>query len=114
MTTAPAPHTPQLPAALGEIVASLVAAFAPEQIYLFGSQARGDAGEDSDYDLMVIVPHSDDPPYRRAQQAYAAMPYRGFAVDVLVWTHDEFYPELVLRASFPSTVVREGVLVYGE
>src|SRR3546814_10573020 len=27
----------------------------PVAIYLFGSRARGDADEDSDYDLMVVV-----------------------------------------------------------
>jgi predicted nucleotidyltransferase len=34
----------------------LVEAYRPEYIYLFGSVARGDAGRDSDYDIMVVVP----------------------------------------------------------
>jgi uncharacterized protein len=36
----------------------------PSPFYLFGSKARGEAGPDSDYDLMVIVP-DDAPPERR-------------------------------------------------
>lgn len=46
---------------LEEIVGRLVAAFQPERIYLFGSTSRGDAGPDSDYDLMVVVESADDP-----------------------------------------------------
>ena len=41
---------------LAEIVRRLVEAYQPERIYLFGSMARGDAGPDSDYDLLVLVP----------------------------------------------------------
>jgi predicted nucleotidyltransferase len=30
------------------------------EIRLFGSRARGDAGEDSDYDMLVVVDHRSD------------------------------------------------------
>ena len=43
----------------------LVAEFQPEEIYLFGSHAWGTPGQDSDIDLMVIVPQSDERPIRR-------------------------------------------------
>lgn len=46
---------------LAEIVRRLVEAYQPERIYLFGSVARGDAGPNSDYDLLVVVP-DDAPP----------------------------------------------------
>lgn len=48
-------------AKLAEVVRRLIEAYDPEKIYLFGSKARGDAGPDSDYDLMVIVPNSASP-----------------------------------------------------
>ncbi len=41
----------------------------PEAVYLFGSRARGDFHEDSDYDLLVIVP--DDTPKERRSLRYA-------------------------------------------
>jgi predicted nucleotidyltransferase len=41
---------------LSEVVRRLVEAYRPEYIYLFGPVARGDAGPDSDYDIMVVVP----------------------------------------------------------
>lgn len=54
---------------LDEIVRRLVCEFAPERIYLFGSQARGDAGPDSDYDLMVVVGKRGKPGYELAERA---------------------------------------------
>ena len=39
---------------LTEITRRIVAVSDPQQIILFGSQARGDAGPDSDLDLLVI------------------------------------------------------------
>lgn len=98
--------------ALAEIVRRLVEAYQPTKIYLFGSKARGDAGPDSDYDIMVVVPSSDEPSYRRARQAYEILRGIGTAVDVLVWTRDAFDKRLHLKASFPSTIVREGNLLY--
>ena len=44
------------PAKLDRIVKQIVAKVDPVAIYLFGSRARGDANEDSDYDLMVVMP----------------------------------------------------------
>jgi HEPN domain-containing protein/predicted nucleotidyltransferase len=40
---------------LAAIVERAVASFAPERIMLFGSRARGDAGDHSDYDVMFVV-----------------------------------------------------------
>ena len=40
---------------LDRVVRRLVTALQPLAIYLFGSRARGDARDDSDYDLMLIL-----------------------------------------------------------
>jgi predicted nucleotidyltransferase len=100
-------------AMLSDIVRRLVDTFEPERIYLFGSRARSAAGPDSDYDLLVIVPDDAAPERRRSRRAYEALRGTGVAADVLVWTRSAFDTRLHLRASFPSTVVREGTLVYG-
>lgn len=97
---------------IGQIVRRLVTALAPERIYLFGSQARGDAGPDSDYDLLVVVPTSKAPRYRRDQAAFHALLGIGVAKDVLVLTHEEFEQQRSVVCSLPATVEREGVLLY--
>jgi len=84
----------------------------PERIYLFGSSARGEAGPDSDYDLMIIVPDSAPPELRDPGLAYRAVWRLGAAIDPLVWTHTQFESRLHLRASLPATIQREGKLLY--
>ncbi len=97
---------------LDEIVRRLVDALHPERIYLFGSQARGDWGPDSDYDLMVLVDHPTEPRYRLSQRGFQALRDVPAAVDVVVWDRKTFDARLHLKASFPATVLREGKLLY--
>ena len=98
---------------LAEIVRRLAEAYRPERIYLFGSTARGDAGPDSDYDLMIIVREDAPLQLRSEDLAYRALRGTGTAADVLVWSRDDFDRQLHLKASLPSTVIREGKLLYG-
>ena len=97
---------------LSEIVRRLVDAYRPERIYLFGSTARGDAGPDSDYDLMIVLP--DDAPVDKKDPGigYTAVEGLPRSGDFLIWTHRSFDSRLHLKASLPSTVLREGMLLY--
>ncbi|MGO9008844.1 MAG: nucleotidyltransferase domain-containing protein [Bryobacteraceae bacterium] len=97
---------------LGEVVRRLSEVYHPLRIYLFGSAARGDAGPDSDYDLMVILPDEAPAHLRRGNPGYRALRGTGVAADG-VWPQGDFNRQLHLRASFPSTIVREGKLLYG-
>ncbi len=58
MTEALTRAKPQIddPEGLDRLVKQIVAKVDPVAIYLFGSRARGDADEDSDYDLMIVIP----------------------------------------------------------
>jgi len=73
--------------ALAEVVRRLVEAYVPERVYLFGSKARGDAGPDSDYDLMVIVPDDAPAERRRSRLAYEVLWGTGAAVPVR-WAYE--------------------------
>jgi len=95
-----------------EIVRRLAEVYHPERIYLFGSAARGDAGPDSDYDFMVLVPDQTPLSFRDSGRAYRAVWRLGAASDILVWTRGEFESRVHLKASLPSTILREGRLVY--
>jgi predicted nucleotidyltransferase len=96
---------------LAEIVRRLVDAYQPERIYLFGSIARGEAGPDSDYDLLVVVPDDAPPERKRSRLAYEALWGTGAAADVLVCSRSHFEARRHLRASLPGTVLREGRLL---
>ncbi len=97
---------------LAEVVRRLREAYRPERIYLFGSKARGDAGPDSDYDLLVIVPDDSPPERRTSRLAYQVLWGTGAAADVLVLTRQRFDSRLHLKASLPATVQREGKLLH--
>ena len=99
-------------ASLAEIVRRLVELLHPERIYLFGSRARGDAGRDSDYDLMVVVSDLTEPAHRLAQRAHSVLWGLGTAADILVWSREAFESRRHLRASLPATVLREGTLLH--
>ena len=92
----------------------LVAEFRPEEIYLFGSHAWGTPSEDSDVDLMVIVPNSDERPIRRMQRAHRCLRGIGFAKDVLVNTRAEFDRFRHLNASLSHKISQEGRRLYGK
>ena len=98
---------------LAEVVRRLVEAYSPECIYLFGSVARGDAGPDSDYDLLVVVPDDATPERRRSRLAYEVLRGTGTAADVLVCTRSYFEQRRLLKASLPGTVLREGMALHG-
>lgn len=95
-----------------EVVRRLVEVYAPERIYLFGSTARGDSDEDSDLDIMVVVPDDTPAPLCSAGRAYQALWGVGVAVDVLIWTRSAFDERLHLNASLPATILREGRLLH--
>jgi excisionase family DNA binding protein len=97
---------------LREIVVRLVDALHPARIYLFGSRARGNAGSDSDYDIVVLVERPAEPRYRLSQVGYRALRGVPAAVDVVVWDRGTFDARLHLEASFPATVVREGRVLH--
>jgi predicted nucleotidyltransferase/transposase len=69
--------------ALNEAVRSIVSEYHPSRVILFGSRARGDAGPDSDVDLLVVF---DEVPDRRERAVGIAKLLRGapFPKDILV------------------------------
>lgn len=97
---------------LAELLRRLEAAYEPERVYLFGSRGRGDAGRDSDYDLLLVVPDDAPQERKRSRLAYEVLRGTGVAADVLVCTRTWFDRRRDLRASLPGTVLREGQLLH--
>ena len=97
---------------LDEIVRRLAAAYEPEAMYLFGSAARGEAGPNSDYDVLLVVPDDASVERLRARRAYEVLWGIGVAVDVLIWRRSAFEEGAAVSTSLPAAVVREGVLLH--
>jgi predicted nucleotidyltransferase len=72
-----------------EIVAKIVDAYRPTRIVLFGSRARGEAGPESDVDLLVVY---DGPLSRREAEMAIRRLFtpQTFSMDLMVLTPDEF------------------------
>jgi predicted nucleotidyltransferase len=98
---------------LDKAVERLKVEFQPDAIYLFGSHAWGTPTEDSDVDLMVIVPSSDERPIRRMQRAQRCLGRLAMPADVLVRTRGEVNRYKHLRASLFHQVLNQGRKLYG-
>lgn len=98
---------------LAEIVRRLVQDFHPTRVFLFGSRARGEAREGSDYDLLVVVASANIPSYRLAQQAHRHA-LRGIPapVDVVFFTEQKFQERKTVIGSLPETAMHEGKELY--
>jgi len=84
--------------------------FKPRKIILFGSYAYGTPTEDSDVDVMVIMPrkrfrHRPSLEIRRRISA-------GFPVDILVREPQEIAKRLRWRDSFIGEVMEKGLVMY--
>ncbi len=98
---------------LQTVTQRLVEEFQPEQIWLFGSHAWGTPTDDSDVDLMVIVPSSDERSIHRMQRAHRCLSGLGFSKDVLVPTRAQVDRYKHLRASLFHQVLANGRKIYG-
>jgi predicted nucleotidyltransferase len=98
---------------LEEAVERLKAEFNPEQIYLFGSHAWGTPHEDSDVDLMVIIPESKERAIRRMQRAHHCLGDLDMSKDVFVQTRAEFDRYRDLSASIQHQILHSGRKLYG-
>lgn len=96
---------------IGEMVQRIVGRFHPEKIILFGSYARGDAGPDSDVDLLVVMPVAGSK-RQIAVEISLALAGAGLPKDIIVVTPDEVarLRDIVGTIIYPA--VREGKVMY--
>ncbi len=96
---------------LTEIVQRIVAVSDPQQIILFGSQTRGDADEQSDFDLLVV---KDDVASTGAEAAriYRALAGISIPVDVVVARSDYVRRHTNLVGTIVRPALREGRIIY--
>jgi predicted nucleotidyltransferase len=87
----------------------LLRGYEPERIILFGSHARGEADEYSDYDLVVIK-RTDHPFLDRLQDMIPYLVAFDHPAEILVYTPEEF--EQMREIGLGWVVRQEGIVVY--
>jgi predicted nucleotidyltransferase len=96
---------------LSRIIDVIVGSLDPDAIILFGSRARGNAREDSDFDICILKKNISDQ-RKIARSLYRALYSVGVPVELIVETPDSFNkfkdnPHLIYRE-----IARYGKVVY--
>ena len=96
---------------LQSAIRKLADSFHPKRIILFGSQARGEADEHSDVDLLVITDFQGS---RRSMMIAMDRALRGsgFARDIVILTPDEFERDKEIPGTVARPAWREGKILY--
>lgn len=95
-----------------ELLDPVVAYFRPRRVILFGSAARGVAGPDSDYDLLVVL--DDDAPAEKLtlKAGYEARrPYRR-AADVIPVREQTFRENARIAGTLSREAAEAGIVVF--
>jgi uncharacterized protein len=95
-----------------ELLDPVVAYFKPRRVILFGSRARGDAGPDSDIDLLVIV--DDDTPAELVTIKAGFESRRSYhqPADVFPVREETFRRKSVIAGTLPRAATLDGIVVY--
>lgn len=102
-------QAPLVPAALLD---PIVAYFNPRRVILFGSVARGEAGPDSDIDLLVIV--DDETPAEKVtfKAGYESRKSYRHAADVIPVRERTFRENSRIAGTLSRAAVLDGIIVY--
>ena len=84
--------------------------FKPQRIILFGSHAWGKPTEDSDVDLLVVLPFEGHPARKEAEILLRIDP--DFAVDILARTPRGLRERLAIGDMFIEDIVKKGRVLY--
>jgi predicted nucleotidyltransferase len=94
-----------------QMVRRIVSQFHPEKIILFGSHARGDAGPDSDVDLLIVMSYLGS---RREKQVEIRLALREIRIpkDIVVTAPEEFLWRKEVPGTIERPAAREGKILY--
>jgi predicted nucleotidyltransferase len=90
----------------------IVATWRPEQVWLFGSRARGEAQAHSDWDLFAVVP--DDVPEEELGPlaSWRLRKESRTRADILPCHASAFREDRETPNTMPYEIAREGILLY--
>src|SRR5947209_3457178 len=99
---------------ISRLVKRIVEQFHPQKIILFGSYAYGKPTEDSDVDLLVVLPVRGRPVHKAAE-IYSALDATGgvpFPMDLLVRTPQQIKQRVAMDDFFLREVTEQGKVMY--
>ena len=96
---------------LKRMLKKIVYNFDPIAIWLFGSMARGDGDDNSDIDLMVIMPNGTD--WRKSIDMLVVLGGSLLPGDITVSTPEKWNRWINDVGSLVYAVNEEGVMLYG-
>jgi predicted nucleotidyltransferase len=99
------------PPYLSEVVDRIVQKFHPEKIILFGSWARGEAREDSDLDLLVVLSRVDHK-RKAAIEILRALNGLPISKDVIITTRQEIEERGQTIGYILRPALKEGKVIY--
>lgn len=88
----------------------IIREFQPERIILFGSYASGEANDDSDIDLLVVLPFEGKAAYKAAQIRTKVHPE--FPLDLIVRTPQQVADRLSMNDWFMRDIFAKGRILY--
>jgi len=96
---------------INEMVNRIVEHFDPEKIILFGSHARGEAGPESDVDLLVVMPITGSK-RKKMVEIGVALHEIPLAKDIIVTTPEDFEWRKEIVGTIERPAAREGKVLY--
>lgn len=97
--------------AIVKMARRIVRKFHPEKIILFGSHARGDAGPNSDVDLLVVMKSPESKPDIALKIRAALADFR-VPKDIIVTRSEDFAWRKDVVGTIEYPAVREGRVLY--
>ena len=96
---------------ISEIVRMIVKGYDPEKIILFGSFASNTQKDNSDLDLFIIK-NTDESYFNRMRKVRNMIHPYPCAIDLFVYTPDEFENNKHIQSLLPFIVNENGVVLY--
>ena len=95
----------KLPASLQSILEKIISVAQPNKVLLFGSRARGDFRENSDFDIYITGRRCSEDDWTRLLVDLDTEPLTLFKIDLV-----EFEK---MSREFQESMGREGIILYG-
>jgi len=96
---------------INNIINTIISGYDPEIIILFGSYAKENFQEESDLDLL-IVKDTNEPYHTRAHKVRSLFNPQPCAMDIFVYSSDEFKKLKHLESLIPGIANKEGKVLY--